>query len=815
VQAAREPHGEPESAASEAARLRAFVNDLVAVTGLPALWGSGDPGRIVETLLDALLRLLDAAFVFARWPHPHGGALIETVRHDDSSGSARPLVEALREHLGDGALDQSAPPSTRIDGEQVGLASALLGFRGELGVVIVAARRSGFPEQTERLLIEVATNQAAVALQQQRLLTEHALERRRAEAALRDVERESHLLVESIPGLVALLSPAGAVEVANTQLLNYFGQTLDQLQGWGQNGTVHPDDLAHVTDVFTRSLTSGEPYCIIQRLRRGDGVYRWLQNRGFPLRASNGQIARWCVLLTDIDDQKRAEESLRKSEREALLVVDTIPGLVVILEDSGAVAFENYRTREYLGPELADTGNWATNGIVHADDIPRVFPLFTRGVASGEPFDYEVRLRHNSGAHRWFHLRAHPLRDPTGRLSRWYVLLTDIDDRRRMEDELRRKEVFLTEGQRISLTGTFAWRVETDEVTFSDELRRIFQFDRDVAITFDRITARVYPDDLPLLAERMALVRAGRDNSEFEIRLQMPDGAVRHVRVFGRVIEHDGRLECVGAVQDVTRRRLAEDARDRARSELAHTTRAMALSALTASIAHEVNQPLSGIVTNANTCLRMLAADPPDVVGARETARRTIRDGNRASEVVTRLRALFSNRPLTLEPFDLNAATREVLELSLSDLKRSQAIVRMELREDLPAVTGDRVQLQQVILNLVRNAADAMTNVRDRPRHLWITTQREGEHGVRLTVRDAGTGLDPQTVDKLFDPFYTTKDGGMGIGLAVSRSIVEKHHGRLWAEPNDSVGATFAFFVPLDPTAPAGSLGAAPSPAAR
>jgi signal transduction histidine kinase len=217
---------------------------------------------------------------------------------------------------------------------------------------------------------------------------------------------------------------------------------------------------------------------------------------------------------------------------------------------------------------------------------------------------------------------------------------------------------------------------------------------------------------------------------------------------------------------------------------------------LTASIAHEVNQPLSGIITNASTCLRMLAADPPDVDGARLTATRTIRDGNRASDVIARLRELFIRKEFTLEPLDLNEAAREVIALSSNDLQRNRVILQSELADGLPFVTGDRIQLQQVILNLLRNASDAMVDVRDRPRQLLIKTEREDAQRVRLAVRDVGIGLSTPSMDSLFDAFYTTKSGGMGIGLFVSRSIVEKHHGRLWAQPNDGPGATFAFSIP-------------------
>jgi signal transduction histidine kinase len=217
---------------------------------------------------------------------------------------------------------------------------------------------------------------------------------------------------------------------------------------------------------------------------------------------------------------------------------------------------------------------------------------------------------------------------------------------------------------------------------------------------------------------------------------------------------------------------------------------------LTASIAHEVNQPLSGIITNAGTCLRMLDAEPPDVEGARETARRTIRDGNRASDVITRLRALFSTEQLTLEVLDVNEVTREVIALSVSDLQRNRVVVLTELAEDLPPVTGDRIQLQEVVLNLLRNASDAMVNVHDRPRQVLIRTELDDGDRVRVSVRDAGVGVDPQSMSKLLDAFYTTKSDGMGIGLSVSRSIIQRHDGRLWAEPNDGPGATFSFSVP-------------------
>jgi signal transduction histidine kinase len=242
----------------------------------------------------------------------------------------------------------------------------------------------------------------------------------------------------------------------------------------------------------------------------------------------------------------------------------------------------------------------------------------------------------------------------------------------------------------------------------------------------------------------------------------------------------------------------SDTALGKVRSELARVARVNSLGALTASIAHEVNQPLFSITTNASTCVRMLGGDSPNLDGACEMARRIIRDGNRASEVITRLRAMFVNRGPTIEAVDLNEATKEVIALSGAELQRAQVILYTELADDLPPVTGDRVQLLQVILNLCLNAADAMSDVDNRPRELVIRTAKDGDDHVRLSVEDTGVGFELENAESLFDAFYTTKNGGMGIGLSVSRSIIEGHHGRLWASPKDGRGATFTFSIPLD-----------------
>ena len=274
----------------------------------------------------------------------------------------------------------------------------------------------------------------------------------------------------------------------------------------------------------------------------------------------------------------------------------------------------------------------------------------------------------------------------------------------------------------------------------------MFELDPAAPLTVEQILARVHPEDIDSFNEMLDQQERGVDY-EHDCRLLMPDHSVKYLHVVAHATrDQDGEPEYFAAVQDVTQRRLAEEALAKARSDLAHVTRVTSLGAMAASIAHEVNQPLAGIITNASTCLRMLAADPPNVDGARETARRTIRDGNRASDVITRLRALFSRKEATVEPMDLNDAAREVIALSLSELRQHRVVLQQDFADDLPPVMGDRIQLQQVILNLVLNASDAMSNIHDRPRWLVVSTERDDEDNVRLLVQDAGVGFDPQSV---------------------------------------------------------------------
>lgn len=494
-----------------------------------------------------------------------------------------------------------------------------------------------------------------------------------------DVEQ----LFDNINGQLAFLGPAGEVLIVSRQILEYTGQTLAELQHWATSGVVHPEDMPYVAETFGRSMREGTSYDLVQRMRRFDGAYRWFRNCGSPVRDESGGVVQWVVLLTDIDDQTRAEDATRARERELQLIIDTIPALAWSARTDGSAEFFNQHYLQFIGFTAEQASGWGWAAAVHPDDLSGLAAAWEAIRASEALGEAEARMRRHDGEYRWFLFRTNPLRDENGAIVKWYGINTDIGDRKRAEQE--------------------------------------------------------------------------RERAEAELR--------------------------------------------RAGSELAHVTRATTLSALAASIAHEINQPLAGILTNANTCVRMLNATHLDVDGACQTATRTIRDVNRALEVIARLRALFSKEELTLEPVDLNDATEEVIALAASDLQKNRVDLQAELAPDLPVVNADRIQIQQVILNLLRNASDAMAEVTDRPRRLEIATRRDGGDHVCLSVRDAGVGLpSTQGSGSLFDAFYTTKSDGMGIGLFVSRSIVERHRGRLWAESNAGTpGAMFAFSVPCGP----------------
>jgi PAS domain S-box-containing protein len=447
-----------------------------------------------------------------------------------------------------------------------------------------------------------------------------------------------------------------------------------------------------VSEERRKALKRPQQFEYEQRALGKDGKYRWFLVRYNPLLDDQGRIDRWYATAFDIEDRKRAEEALRSVERHLNQIINTIPTHIYVLNTEGSVQYVNQAVMDYTGLSLKDVKQEDyRDRVIHPEDFKRVRAGRAALLRRGAPFSTEQRVLGNDGQYRWFLVRYKPLLDEQERIVRWYVAAFDIEDRKRAQENVRRSEAFLAEAQRLTSIGSFSWRVAADEIAWSDELYRIYEFDPGINITLDIIRTRVHPDDLTLYEKMVGQARNGADDFEWQYRLLMPDQSIKYMHAVAHATrDQNGELEYLAAVRDVTARRVSDEALDKARSELAHVTRVMTLGALTASIAHEVNQPLSGIITNASTCVRMLDAEPPNVDGARETAQRTIRDGRRASDVITRLRALFTKRDAVTELVNLNEATLEVIALSQSELERSRVITRAELAHQLPPVTGDR-----------------------------------------------------------------------------------------------------------------------------
>ena len=626
-------------------------------------------------------------------------------------------------------------------------------------------------------------------------------ERKRAEETLRASEHTLRQILETVPSLLWSTDPDGEVTYINQRILGYLGTRLEDFKHRGWEPFVHPADLPETAKAFSQALQTGTSHQAVHRLRRSDGEYRWHHTRAEPLHDQQGRIIQWYGQTIDIDEGKRAEEQLRRSEanlaeaqrlsktgswainpamtkilywseecyriwgfdpvqglpnretawrrihpgdqdrmyeetQEALRqkrdytvdfrivlpdgtvkyleaighhrfsadgelvqvvgtnvdvterkraeealresearsrsVIDGIAGLVVILAPNGEVETVNRQVFEYFGRSLEWLKNWGTNDAIHPEDLPRIAEIFQRSIATGTPFHYELRLRHFDGEYRWFDTRHVPIRDDSGRIARWYILATDIEDRTRALAQL-----------------------------------------------------------------------------------------------------------------------------DQMQSDFAHMNRVSMMGEWAAELSHEITQPIASARNNARAAQNFLDKRPPDLGEAREALSCVVGDADRAGDIVDRVRDHIKKAPPRKAQFDLNEAINEVIVLGRSAAIRNGVSVQTRLSEGLFPIHGDRVQLQQVVLNLLLNAVEAMGSTEAGARELLISTEQDQDHrGVLVAVRDSGPGIDPSHLERVFDAFYTTKSSGMGMGLSICRSIIDAHGGRLWAEANEPRGTIFQFTLP-------------------
>ena len=635
-------------------------------------------------------------------------------------------------------------------------------------------------------------------------LTQAVAEYTSSESALRlaEAQRELQLTIDTIPALVVTFQPDGTRSFVNQTWRNYTGLTLEQTTGEGRP-YFHPDDLERAENAWCASLANGEPLLIELRLRGSDGAYRWHTIRRVPLRDEDGRIVRWYGIAFDIDDRKTAENALRRSEalladakRELQATLDSIPTLAWRSRTDGLAEYLNKRWLDYTGLSLEQALGWKWQAAIHPDDLAGLHAVWREMRATEKPGEVEARMRRFDGAYRWFLFRTEPVRDEAGAVVAWYGTNTDIEDRKRAERALQRSEAYSAEAQKLSLTGSFAWVIGSDDHFWSDETYHILGFDRSVKPAIDRIIERVHPDDRAIFQHELDRAMQGAQNHDYELRLLMPDGQLKHLHVLAHCVTYQsGRAEVVGALKDMTEATKSQEALHATQTALAHASRVATLGEISATIAHEVNQPLAAIITNGESSLRWLARSEPDLAKVGELTKRVVADARRASEIIGRVRAMATRREPERTPLSLEDVIGESMVFLRHEFQSKNVSVSLDLAPALPQVVGDRTQLQQVVVNLAVNAVQAIAQAARRS--ILVRTMLSDPETVYCTVEDSGPGIDPTHLPHLFDSFFTTKDTGMGMGLPICRSIIEAHNGYMRVDNKSTLGgARFSFALP-------------------
>jgi PAS domain S-box-containing protein len=750
-------------------------------------------------------------------------------------------------------------------------------------------------------------------------------DRRRAEEALQDSEYKLRQIIETVPSLLWSVGPQGEQTQLNQRALDYIGVRYEDLLRLGWTAFVHPDDLSETANAFSHAIQTGASFQAVHRLRRADGEYFWHHARGEPLRDGQGRVIQWYGLTVDIDEGKRAEDRLRRSEAylaEAQRLSHT--GSFGWTPSTGELHWsdETFRILGY-DPSIKPTIERVLQR-VHPDDLAMVHQILNETSRSGK-IDIRHRLLLPEGSVKFVHVLGHALKDANSNLeivgavmditentrlysdllereakvrrlvdaniigvfigdlngrileandaflrivgydcedviagrinwkdltpqdwrerdAQWIeehertgvrlpiekeylrkdgsrvpvlvgaanfeeggnlgvAFVLDVTERKKAEEHLRLSEARLAEAQRLSHSGVAAYD-ETTILYGSEETYRIWGFDPAQGVpSREAVNQRIHPDDRDrVLAEVQRAVCERRDYS-IEYRILLPDGTAKHLESIGRpVFSASGKLiEIVVTHLDVTERKRAQEEHARLRqleSDLAHMNRVSMMGELAASLAHEITQPIATARNNARAALNFLNKQPPDLGEVREALGCVVGDADRAGVIIDQMRDHIKKAPPRKHRFDLNEAINEVIGLARSAIAENGVSVQTRLTGGLAPVEGDRVQLQQVILNLVLNAAEAMSMVDGGARQLLISTEEGGANGVLVAVRDSGPGIDPEHIERVFDAFYTTKSSGVGMGLSICRSIIEAHSGRLWADANEPGGAAFQFTLP-------------------
>jgi len=721
----------------------------------------------------------------------------ETFRIFQCDQTTKPTLEVIfqRVHPEDRAAVQKTLRQAASDGKDFDHEYRLLMPDGSMKYVHVVAH--AVRHASGSIEFVGAVTDVTVAKETERKL-------RRSEAYLAEAQRLSHT------GSWAWDVRLQTFVYRSPEVYHLFGfdPEKDRLSPQSFQDRILPEDRDLVIEMARQAVREKTDFEVDFRIDLPDGLTRYVHSVGHPLVGDDGEVLELVGTHIDVTEQHLAKEALqkafdeiKKSEDRLRLVIDTIPTLVWRAGPDGIPDFLNQPSLDYTGISLDDAAvGWPRS--FHPDDKKMMLQKWQRIRESGMPGELEARLRRQDGEYRWFLFRAEPLRDEAGNIVKWYGSSTDIEDRKLTEEALRESEQRFRDYAETA--SDWLWETGPDH-----RVTRVSEHFGSVGV---RPSSRIdmarwdFATDAESEPEKWRLHRAMLDAHQpfrdFVYRIASGSGAPVYIQTSGKPFyDANGNfLGYRGTGTDITatiRADHAEEALREAQAALAHVTRVTTLGELTASIAHEVNQPLAAVVANAEACLRWLDRETPDLAAARRSAEWAINDGNRASEVIRRVRALANKTDIDKVPLDVNNVVRDVIALTQRELSSHGVSLRTELAAILPMILGDRVQLQQVIINLVMNGIEAMQPVTERQRELTIRSRQDETGQVLVSVTDCGVGISAENANRLFNAFFTTKSGGLGMGLSICRSIVEAHGGRLSASGNDGPGATFQFVLPV------------------
>jgi PAS domain S-box-containing protein len=627
-----------------------------------------------------------------------------------------------------------------------------------------------------------------------------------AEKALRESEARFRELADHISQFAWTADQSGWIYWYNKRWHDYTGTTLKEMEGWGWQKVHHPDHVDRVVERIRQSFETGEAWEDTFPLRGRDGTYRWFLSRALPIRNEAGEVIRWFGTNTDITEQIEAQKALRDSEMRFRELADNISQFAWTADYTGWIYWYNKRWHDYTGTTLEEMQGWGWQKVHHPDHVDRVVARIRRSFETGEAWEDTFPLRSRDGTYRWFLSRALPIRDDDGKVVRWFGTNTDITEQLEAEKALRElNETLEDRVEDETHERLHIWNVSRDMLSVVGRDGKLLSVNPAWTATLGwsqseligRMTEwLLHPDDLEAARTRLHQLAAGQKTGRFESRLRHKDGSYRWLA--WEAATDRNRIYAMG--RDITDLKRAEQERkrlDEIEDMLQRRQNVESLGQMASSIAHEIKQPLAAMVANSNAALRWLNRDPPDVAEVREVIESIIQDGNRAAQIISSVRSMAQKGSQRKVEVDLNELANDVLALALGEIKQNRVVLESKLQSDLPRISADPVQLQQVILNLVVNAVQAMAAAVGTRRLLQVRTEVVGSQ-VELTIEDSGPGIVAESINRIFEPFFTTKPNGMGMGLSICRSIVEAHGGDLSVSPAQPQGSAFRVTLPLD-----------------